>query len=85
MCHNDDLVYVDQTDVIAIEGDHLYSFTYSLDSARIEDGGKLVIKAENEMGRDECVAHIDVAEETRRSIARSSFFYSSLTRIFLKT
>ncbi|PIO56009.1 immunoglobulin I-set domain protein, partial [Teladorsagia circumcincta] len=66
--HNDDLI--SGTESLVKEGDNLYSFTFSVDSAHVEDSGKVTIKAKNQLGSDEFIAHIDVLEETKQRYSK---------------
>ncbi|KAK6050629.1 immunoglobulin I-set domain protein, partial [Cooperia oncophora] len=72
--HNDDLICANRAESLVKEGDDLYSFTFSVDSLHVEDGGKLTIKAKNQLGTDEFVAHIDVAEETKQRYSKYDAF-----------
>ncbi|WKY09398.1 hypothetical protein Q1695_002061 [Nippostrongylus brasiliensis] len=60
--HNDDLVCVNSANLVQ-EGEGLYSFTFSLDSAHFEDGGKLTVKAKNQFGSDQCITHIEIVDD----------------------
>uniref|UniRef100_A0A7I4YSJ7 Ig-like domain-containing protein n=1 Tax=Haemonchus contortus TaxID=6289 RepID=A0A7I4YSJ7_HAECO len=71
--HNDDLICANRAESLVKEGDNLYSFTFSVESLRVEDGGKLTIKAKNHLGSDECVTYIDVAEEARQRFSKFDF------------
>ncbi|KAK6031815.1 immunoglobulin I-set domain protein, partial [Ostertagia ostertagi] len=66
--HNNDLIL--DVESLVKEGRSLYSFTFSVDSAHAENGGKLTIKAENQLGSDEFVAYIEVLEQTKQRYSK---------------
>ncbi|KAK5976322.1 hypothetical protein GCK32_009204, partial [Trichostrongylus colubriformis] len=68
--HNEDLICANQAESLVKEGENLYSFTFSVNSVHVEDGGKLIMKAKNQLGSDECITHIDVAEETKQRFSK---------------
>ncbi|KAK5972509.1 hypothetical protein GCK32_011364, partial [Trichostrongylus colubriformis] len=51
--HNEDLICANQAESLVKEGENLYSFTFSVNSVHVEDGGKLIMKAKNQLGSDE--------------------------------
>ncbi|RCN39637.1 immunoglobulin I-set domain protein, partial [Ancylostoma caninum] len=65
--NNDHVICANQVEPVDTPEHNLYSFTFTIDRVRFEDSGKLMFKAENLHGFDECTAYLEIAEEVKPS------------------
>ncbi|KIH65420.1 immunoglobulin I-set domain protein [Ancylostoma duodenale] len=75
--NNDHVICANQVEPVDTPEHNLYSFTFAIDRVRFEDGGKLMFKAENMHGFDECTAYLEIAEEVKPSNSPKFMFFFS--------